>query len=384
MTDGQVDGSGFQGFGPATGTGWPSTRPLPRVPSLLGAAAGLLLLSSLSLFLSEAGGDHRRLWGIAISLAFEVVGVGLLLLNRNHRAATAGVVLSAIGIGPLLVYLFVDVKHPSKTFDSVGRFTTTTTLILLVAAAIWLAAYFAGPGRRYGFYLGAALVALWLVAVVQIIDEPVGQVVSSFGPTSSFTTVGPSSGSSGSFDSSDPFDSSNSRDTSSSDSSSSSDPFDFGSPKNPSTKLGIASLVFGGAYLALAGLRDRRGDGRQATVFYAVGVPILTLAAVFLGNVLHTTGAAILALVLAGVAVWLALPAGRRFTTWWATGGAVVAVLAIVGDAIGESARASGAALAVVGGALAFLAGRLSDSDDDGHDAPASGLGGRSRAGSAF
>lgn len=166
-------------------------RPPPRISSLAGAAAGLLLLSSLGLFLTEITGDQQRLGGVAVSLLFEGIGVALLLLNRDQRTATAGVALTAIGIVPLLIYLFVDVRNPDRTINDVSSFTSTTTLILLIAASLWLVAYFAGPGRRYGFYLGAALLALWLVAVVQIVDSPLNQVFDGFSTSSSFTPVDP-------------------------------------------------------------------------------------------------------------------------------------------------------------------------------------------------
>lgn len=153
---------------------------------------------------------------------------------------------------PLLVYLFVDVREPGKTISDVGSFTSTATLILLVAAGLWLAAYLIGPGKRYGFYLGAALLAIWLVAVVQIVDAPLSQL---FGRAQSFTSVGPVSPGldDPSFD--DPGFDPSANDPTFADPTFQGPGFDDPSatsygPENPSTELGIVSLLFGGTYPA--------------------------------------------------------------------------------------------------------------------------------------
>lgn len=359
-------------------TAAPEDRPPPGVASLAGAAAGLFLLASLALFLSELGGDSRRIGGIVLSLLFEALGVGLLLINRSQRSATAGVALTAIGIIPLLVYLFVDVKNPSRTVDSVSSFTSTATAILVLAALLWLAAYAFGPSRRYGFYLGAALLALWLVSVVQIIDTPLSQAFDPFSPfgRTSFDT-GSSSGGSSTFDPSSPGDPTFDPTTQFPDEDFDPSTDGFRNPENPSTKLGIASLIFGGAYLALAVRRDRAGDRRQATVFFAVSIPILTVAVLFLAEPLDMTGASLLGIALGVVALWFAVRTGRRFTSWYATGAIVVAVFALVGEALLESARATGVVLGLIGLVVALLAGRLEGGSPAEHAAGATrGVGG--------
>lgn len=355
----------------------PQHRPPPALASLAGAFAGLVLLASLFAFLTEVGGDNRRIGGVVLSLLFEAVGVVVILTNRNQRAATAGVALTAIGLIPLLVYLFVDVKNPGRTINSVHKFTTTSTIVLVIAALLWLAAYFVGPGRRYGFYLGAALVALWLVAIVQIIDQPLQSLFDPFASASSFTTLGPSadSGSSSSSGSVrcrfDP-DTGRTKCTSSGSDSGSSFDSTFGPnsssrtygyqrPKDPSTKLGLASLLFGGAYLALAARRDRGDDARQATVLFAVSVPILTIGVLFMGNLLQVTGAALLAIAIGLVTAWLATRTSRRFCSWYATLAVVIAVFVLVFKAVGESARASGVVLAVIGVATVFAVRALEE-----------------------
>lgn len=153
----------------------PGERPPPRWTSIAGAVGAALLVGSLGSMLAELG-DRRRLGGIAIGLLFQVLGVALLVVNRGRRSATAGVGLTAIGLVPLLIFLFVDVDNPSTTIDSVGDFTRTATLILLAAAAIWFVAYRFGPSRGYAIYLAGALLALWLVAVVQIVNQPLVQI----------------------------------------------------------------------------------------------------------------------------------------------------------------------------------------------------------------
>lgn len=321
--------------GPGAGTD--GERPPPRPAALLSAGAGLLLIASLVLFLGEIGGNNQRFAGTVVSLLFQAIGVGLLLLARDQRSANAGVALTGVAVVPLLVYLFVDVRNPENTIGDVGDFTNTATLILLAAATLWLAAYFLGPGRRYGFFLGAALVAVWLVAVVQIVDDPLGDVFDPFTGTSTFEPVDPG------FD--DQF----------------FEPSPPGGPSDPSATLGWVSLVFGGAYLGLAGWRDRTGDRRQATVLFAVAIVVLTFAVSFLSEPLDAEGAATVAIALGVVGVWLGTAAGRRFTSWYATVAAVIGVLVLVASALEDSARAMAAVLLAVGVVLAAAAARFGD-----------------------
>ncbi len=370
-------------------------RPPPSLISLAGAFAGLLLLASLFLLLGDLGGGSRRPGGIVLGLLFELLGVALILMNRGRRGATAGVLLTALGLVPLLVYLFVDVQNPGRTINSVGKFTSTTTLILAVAAVLWLAAYFFGPARRYGFYLGAALIALWLVAIVQIVDQPLRAVFDPFVASSTFERVRPSTdfgGSSGgsTFSQSCTTGSDGVVECSSSTSgtdfgSRADDPFDQSAPSpelpfsrrstqpdNPSIKIGVASLLFGAAYLALAGRRDRKEDHRQATVFFAAAIPILTIGVLFLTGPLDTIGASLLAIALGAVTIWLGTRAGRRFSSWYATVAVVIAVLALVNKLAGDSNRVSAAILAAIGLATVVALSRL-EGDSEAGDVPTEG-----------
>ncbi len=399
-------------------------RPLPLVTSLAGAAGAVFLLGSLTLFLSELSGDSRRLGGLLVCLLFQGLGVGLMVLTRGRASTTTGVGLTALAVIPLVIYLFVDVDNPSKTIDSPSGFTNTATLILLASAAAWLVGYFVGPGRRYGIYLGAALVAMWLVAVVQIVDNPINQI---FNPFSSqqyasetkFESVGSASGPddyssqggyASSFGENDPYEDDFFSDTDSygdddfavpsqddfesdfefeyEDDDMYSDP--YADLENPSTKLGWASLVFGGAYLALAAWRDRRGDARMGTPFVAVATPILLFGLAFLGDDFGQSGTAMLAIAIGAAQVFVGTRQGRRFTSWIGLLVATFGVLNLVEQAVGDSARVSAIVLLILGVGVTILALTLDgglnvgrgDNGPSGPTGPPVGNGGPATAGS--
>jgi hypothetical protein len=375
-------------------------RPGPHLRSIVGVGAGLLVVAAMVSFLAELGAN--RVGGVLLSLLFEAVGVGLLLLRRDQRSATAGVALTAIGIVPLLVYLFVDVKNPDETFGSIGDFTTTATLILLAAAALWMAAYLFGPGRRYAFYLGAALVALWLVAVVQIVDDPLDQAAeafaSSFSPFSSDFDSGTGFDSdSGSFDPSTDFDPITGLDSGSG----SFDPstgFDVDSgtftdegggsfqqapePLLPEAfgpseedlpdgnallkKLGWVTVAFGAAYLGLAQQSEARRDRRQATPLLAVGLPLVVLGIGILssGAIINIWIGSLLTLAVGAAGIALGTRAERRFTSWFGIFLAFDAISAMVLQAVGESPRGSGVVFLVLGLVAAVAVGVLPGGPD--------------------
>lgn len=367
-------------------------RPAPRVPSLVGAIGAGFMLLSLFLFLGEIDGDNRRIGGLVACLLFQAMGIGLMLLTRRRASTTAGVGLTALAVVPLMVFLFVDVKNPGKTIDSPSSFTSTATMMLLAAAALWLLAYFVGPGRRYGLYLAGALVAIWLVAVVQIVDNPVGQIYNNFtGPSYAFESVGSSieSGSGDDFYYEDEY---------------FEDPYqdDFGSTfqeddfdsfesdfedemygeeypyqqvDDPSTKLGWASLLFGLTYLALGAYRDRAGDGRAATPLIGVSTPILLVGLAFLSSDFGDTGTAILAMVIGAAQIFVGCRAARRFTSWFGAIQVGSGVIALVEQAVGDSTTTMAIVLLILGvavtiGAL-FLEGGLDMSNrPDGTNGP--------------
>ena len=350
--------------GGASGSGAGEDRPVPSVPSLLGAAAALLLIWSMLLFLGDLRGDNQRSGGLLVSMLFLAAGAALMLLARDRRAANAGVGLSAVAVVPLLVYAFVDVRSPENTFGSAGDVTGTTTAILLLAAVIWLAAHFFGPSGRHGLLLGGALLALWLVGVVQVIDGSIDQVPTPVEPT--FIPIGDSVD--------DPWADDPWADDPWADDSWADDPWaeeqgsttgGFGevtwddsvpTANDPSTRLGVVSLVFGGAYLVLGAMGDRRGRVRQATPLFATAVPILTLAVLFLGDTLDVEGAALLAVALGSTAAWLGARSNRRFTSWYGAAGAALGLIALVSSTASDSVRVQAIVLLVLGIALAVAA----------------------------
>ncbi|MBX3284740.1 MAG: hypothetical protein KF703_05300 [Actinobacteria bacterium] len=390
-TEGDDDGGGSPvevGAKPArpTNEDLRGPRPLPSVPSLAGTAAGAFLVFGLFALLDELG-DDARLAGIGISLVFEVLGVVLLQFSKGRRSATAGGTIAAVAVIPLLGYLFVDT--PGDTVDSAQDVTGPVAATLVVAALVWFCAWYFGPGRRYAFFLAAACLALWAAAQVQIVSDPIDQVFGYTSAASTFTPIGPSSGydpyedypATTSF-SSDDFSSDDfSSDDFSSDDIFSSDDYDYdydygADIDDPSTKLGVISLLFGCAYLLAAARRDRLGDTRAGTALFAVATPILVYAVAYLGGDLGSVGTSVLALALGAVGLWLGTRTGRRFTSWVGTAACVFAVLDLVEHAVGDSPRASAAVLVVIGLAIAIGVGLVEQRREvDRADGEAAGAG---------
>lgn len=331
-------------------------RPAPTALSLIGAGAAALLVWSMFLFLGDLSGDSQRTGGLLISLLFQAAGAALMFLARDRRSITAGVGLSAVAVVPLLIYLFVDVRNPDNTFGSAGDITGTATAILVLAALVWLIAHFFGPASRHGLFLGAALIALWLVGVVQVIDGSIDQVTPDV--DTSFVPIGDD------VEADDPWSDDWTDDPWTDESGSSTGGFgdiswdDNSSSQgdDPSTRLGVVSLLFGGGYLLLGAIGDRRGRTRQATPLFAASIPILTLAVPFLGDTLDVEGASMLAIGLGCTAAWLGARATRRFTAWYGTGAAALGVIAFVNSSATDSVRVQAAILLMLGLALAAAA----------------------------
>jgi hypothetical protein len=140
------------------------------VPSLAGAAAGVLLLVSLAGFLTELDGEGLRLGGLGLSLVFEALGVVLLVVNRGRRSHTAGVALAALGVVPLVFFTFFDLRSGS-TLVGGDDYTLTASIALLVTAVLWFAGHRFGPSSSHVLFLGGALVAIWLAVTIQAVDE---------------------------------------------------------------------------------------------------------------------------------------------------------------------------------------------------------------------
>lgn len=352
--------------------------------SLLGLVSGFFLVVGMFQLLGELPGDGERTTGLLVSLVFEMIGVALMFVSRRNRASTAGVALAGVAVVPLLVYAFVDIHNPSRTFESVGRFTTTTTLILLGAAAVWLVAHFFAPSGRHAVFLGAALVAVWMAMVIQVSREPARQMADSFGLGFGPPVVFDSTAS-GDFDAvGDPFAEideqwaqfdagkvrcdgevlvegdptfwscfdGNPIQTSESFDPTSPDQFgdtgfsgeeDFSSTNDLGSRLGWTSLFFGVVYLATAGYLDRRRDHRRATAFFAVAAPVLVVGVTYLDQSIGANLQALLAIVLGTAAAILATRTNRRFTAWAGT----LAVVVGTGNLVFQTTD-SGSTLAVV------------------------------------
>ncbi|MCB0963845.1 MAG: hypothetical protein KDA98_11190, partial [Acidimicrobiales bacterium] len=281
--------------------------------------------------------DERGLI-ILVSLIFEVLGIGLVLLNRSRRSAAGGVALSLLAALPLVNAVVTDPSDPLAAFDSVSSYRNQQLTILVLLAAVWLALYAFGPGRRYGAYLGGALLALWSIPMTWFSLSAVDDAFSALTGLGGF----------------DPFGSSGLG-----------DPLGSGLDDLASTgdstalKLGITSLLFGCAYLAAAGWLDAAGDARRATPFFAVTPLVLLSALGYLQDDLGVWGTAVLGLGLGAASIWLGVRAGRRFTSWIGVAAVVGAVLSMVGDVFEDSAVGAGIALAVIGVVAVVGAGLL-------------------------
>ncbi|MGN6693465.1 MAG: hypothetical protein ACTHN0_04755 [Aquihabitans sp.] len=335
-------------------------RPAPTVTSMVAVGGGLLAATGLFALLGELDGYDQRATGLAISLLFVALGVAISVLNRSSRAAAGGVALSIIGVIPFTGYVFAN----ADLFDLFSGASTsdadpwqgirwTVTLMLATAAALWLVGYLFVPTRRYGAYLGAALIALWLIPLFNLQLSAAQDALGRFGSVTTFEPV-PDSGFSSDFDSGfdDP----------------SLDDFDsqFGEPltleqpriADPSTKMGLASLAIGAVYLALAAWRDRKGDARMATAALAPAVIVLLYANSLLVGHIGWVGSGLLAMAVGGLILAVGVRGERRASSWIGLLLATVGLGSMVFQALDESPRAIGAVLTVLGVGIALITGR--------------------------
>jgi hypothetical protein len=345
-----------------------SPRPAPTATAMIAVGGGLLAATGLFALLDELDGYAQRTTGLAISLLFVALGVAISVLNRSSRAAAGGAALSIIGVIPFTGYVFAnadlfDLFSGSRTDgDPWQGIRWTVTLMLATAAALWLVGYVFVPTRRFGAYLGAALIALWLIPIFNLQLSAAQDALSSFASTSTFEPV-PSPG----FDSD--FDSGFGSDFDSEFDDPSFDDFDsqFGEPStfeepriaDPSTKMGVTSLVIGAVYLGLAGWRDRRGDARMATAALAPAIIVLLFANSLLVGHIGWVGSGLLAMAIGGLILTTGVRGGRRASSWIGLLLGTVGLGSMVFQALGESPRAVGAVLTVVGVGLALLVGQL-------------------------
>lgn len=321
----EADPSGSDGSG---------GRPVPDAWSLVAAAGGLLAALGLVALLSEPDIADERGLVLLVSAVFEVLGIALALLTRSGRAAAGGVALSLLAAIPLVNAVVTDPTDPFAAFTDASSYRNQQIGILALLAVAWLALYLVGPARRYGAYLGGALLALWSIPMTWFSLSAVDDVFSQLGGLDLFgSALG--------------------------------DPLDSGFGDLASTgddlalKLGLTSLLFGGAYLAAAGWLDAQGERRRATPFFAVAPLVLISALTYLQEDLDVAGTAVLGLLLGAASIWLGVRAERRFTAWIGVAAVVGAVFSLVADAFEDSAVGAGIMLTLIGVAAVVGAGLL-------------------------
>ncbi|MCU1452384.1 MAG: hypothetical protein JWN46_530 [Acidimicrobiales bacterium] len=311
-------------------------RPPSTVASLLGFVSGAFVLTSMFLFLHKIDPSQRRAAALLLALLFEVVGALAMFRWRDRAVATAGVLVSAITVIPVLVFVFVDPKHPNVAFGSIDKSKGTITAILAIGAVLWLVAYGFAPVRRAGLFLVAALLSIWLVFLVQIATAGLDRA-SSFGAFPIPFNSSPSLNPDGTFAAPSPR-----------------------SPTNALTKVALVSLFFGLAYLLLAVLADRRRDHRPASSLVGVALPVLTIGVLALGPSLHTKATSILGLVAAAIVVLAGATGGRRFTSWYGAVAAYVAITTFIAN-VTRSNEIAAAVVLLLLGIGAALAGAALD-----------------------
>jgi hypothetical protein len=337
---------------------------------MLAVGGGLLVAAGLFFLLGELDGYDQRMVGLVITVIFLVLGVAISTINRSSRAAAAGVAISALAVVPLTVFLWANAdlfgtfsggEVEGNPYDGLRG---VATIMLVTAAVVWLAGYLLGPGRRYGIYLGAALVAVWLIPLVNLQINAIEDTFSPFSSQTTFNSV-PTTAFGSDFDSD--FDSEFDSGFDSSFDSSFGEDLTFEEPEvsDPSTKMGVTSLVFGAAYLAFAARSDRKGDARMATAALVPAIVALLAASSLLSSHVGWFGWGLLSLATGGAILAVGLRGGRRASSWIGLAFATYGLISLVAEAFGESPRAVGALLTVLGVAIALAVGRAHRSDDD-------------------
>ncbi|MBL8777394.1 MAG: hypothetical protein JNK12_15740 [Acidimicrobiales bacterium] len=322
-------------------TGRVDRRPEPRLAVALAAAGCLLavigvLVIATDPLVDSGDGDPNRIPGLLASLLLIAVGLALVAITRDGPLTTAGVVASALGIPPLLLFATFDVNDfPPFNVD----------VVLGVSALAWLALYLLPPGKGHAFYLGAGLFGLWLYAleaVEGLFSAPFDLFSAfAFGFSPQFQPVPAPDD----FDSSDPFTQFPSE-----------DPFRGFDAPDPTT-LAAITLFLAVAFLAAAFLLDRRGRVGMATPFTLAGIVLAPVGLLFLADDLGTLGTGLaftaLGLAFATGGAWV----GRRWTTWFG-GVLVVQGLATVGsELVGDDASATTVGLVLMALGLVAVAG---------------------------
>ncbi len=312
-------------------------RPEPRLAVALAAAGCLLavigvLVIATDPLVDSGDGDPNRIPGLLASLLLIAIGLALVGVTRNGPLATAGVVASALGVPPLLLFATFDVNQfPPFNVD----------VVLGVSALAWLALYLLPPGKGHAFYLGAGLFGLWLYALEAI----EGLFSAPFDLFSAFAFGFSPQFQPDDFESSDPFTQFPTE-----------DPFGGFDAPDPTT-LAAITLFLAVVFLAAAFLLDRRRRVGMATPFTLAGIVLAPIGLLFLADDLGNLGTGLaftaLGLAFATGGAWL----GRRWTTWFG-GVLIVQGLATVGsELVGDDASATTVGLVLMALGLVAVAG---------------------------
>lgn len=300
-------------------------RPHPRFGvSLAAGGAALAVLGTLVVSFDELGADGGAdldaTAGTILTLLLIVAGYVALALGRHGPLAAAGATASALAVPFFLFFV---------TFDSGDAPPFSVDAVLLLSTGAWALAYVLGPSTGRPFFLGAALVGVWLFVI-----EQVESVFST--PFLFFAELGGGLGRGGPFGGG------------------------FGDIPDPGT-IGVISVVFGCAYLGLTVVLDGRAVRGVSTPFLVAGLVALVNGFGSLGQELEP-GAVGLLLAVTGVAVaYLGAISGRRFTTWIGSVGSALGFALVVGEVVEDrSVTAAGAAFVVAGLVLVALAEALS------------------------
>jgi hypothetical protein len=244
-------------------------------------------------------------------------GVTLTAQYRHGPLAAAGVAASAAALPPFLAFLTYS-KNSTPSFGT----------ILLLSCVGWAAGYLVGPARGHSLYLGTALIGLWLWFI------EVTEHVFSF-PTDFLSNLARlASGSVGG--------------------SGTSSSLGLRSAPNATT-IGMYTIGFAVAYLALARALDRNEKRGMATAFTFAGVVTLIVGITALSDDLQQIGTGV-AFTIAGLVLgYLGATEGRRATNW--IGGILVfgGLTMIVADPF-DTPTAFGLAEIIVGGGTILLA----------------------------
>lgn len=306
-------------------------RPEPRFAAALAGAGAALALAGTFLWAvvylfegifrstsSDSFGapDTDRNWlGAGIFALLAVAGFVAAATQRRGPLATAGVVLGALGVPAVLLFATFDLtSSPGFNIDA----------ITWVSILVWLGAYLVLPGSRgHSFLVFLIATMIYDYVLFKAIEDDFTSVmrrtINGTVNTSSTPGVG---------------------------------------------TFAVVGLVFGLGYFLIAGVLDARGKHGPATglIYPAFGATFSGIVAS--GQDLHVTGAGVLAIIIGAALCWYGGRFGRRVTCFLGAAGAVVGIVAILGDNI-DRPVAVGVTMLVIGLIVVGIAAVLASATDE-------------------